>query len=150
MELWRYLIPDQIPTAEEINVYDSLDERNAVEHFLGKSISEAELLFRNHANFHAEDLMWMGPKAFNYYILAAIRYIRSSASLDDAFGVGGFLLAAKFQLEHCYQDIAESVPLIRDTVQYVLEHWDKFDFGSEYGQECRDRCSELQAMIECR
>ncbi len=33
------------PKEDEINVYDTLDERTALDHFLGKSIEQAEQLF---------------------------------------------------------------------------------------------------------
>jgi hypothetical protein len=55
------------PTREEINVYDSLDERVAVERFLGKNLEEAEALFGENLCRYTEDLMWMGPVAFRYY-----------------------------------------------------------------------------------
>lgn len=38
-----------LPTCREINVYDSLDERSACEHFLGKTLEEAEALFRENS-----------------------------------------------------------------------------------------------------
>lgn len=67
-----------LPTREEINVYDSLDERVAVEHFLGRSLEEAEALFRENRLRYFEDLMWMGPIAFRFYVIAAIRYLTRS------------------------------------------------------------------------
>ena len=36
-----------LPTRQEINPYDDLDGRVACEHFLGKSLNEAEALFRS-------------------------------------------------------------------------------------------------------
>ena len=36
-----------IPTRDEINIFDSLDEQEACKNFLGKSLDEAEMLFRN-------------------------------------------------------------------------------------------------------
>ena len=38
-----------LPTEADINIHDSLDERSAVEHFLGKDLNQAEALF--HENF---------------------------------------------------------------------------------------------------
>lgn len=72
------------PTREEINVFDSLDERVACEHFLGKDLSQAEALFRENGALHQEDLMWMGPVAFAYYLPAACRYLASRAADEDA------------------------------------------------------------------
>ena len=54
----------RLPTAEEINVFDSLDERCAVKNFLGKDLDQAQALFREISLYYQEDLMWMGPKAF--------------------------------------------------------------------------------------
>ena len=53
-----------IPTANDINVHGSLDEEVACDHFLGKTLDEAEALFRANSLYYQEDLMWMGPRAF--------------------------------------------------------------------------------------
>src|SRR6185437_15714897 len=62
-----HMIP-HLPTAEEINVFDSLDELDAVEHFLGKDLEQAQSLFRENFLRYQEDLMFMGPKAFQFYV----------------------------------------------------------------------------------
>ena len=49
-----------LPTAADINVHDSLDEQHACQVFLGKSIDQAEALFRENGLFYQEDLMGMG------------------------------------------------------------------------------------------
>ncbi len=67
---------ESVPSASEINVFDSLDERAAVRYFCGKSLREAEELFRSNSLAYADDLMWMGPKAFAYYLKAASNYIQ--------------------------------------------------------------------------
>jgi hypothetical protein len=56
----------QLPKKDEINVYGSLDEKRATEHFLGKTLEQAKSLFRMNNLCYFEDLMWMGPKAFNF------------------------------------------------------------------------------------
>ena len=65
-----------IPSHQDINVYDSLDERSACEHFLGKSLDEADALFRENWLYYQEDLMFMGISAFRFYVQAAIRFIQ--------------------------------------------------------------------------
>src|SRR5580704_9995421 len=69
-----------LPTEEEISVFDSLDERWAVIHFLGKDLEQAQALFRENFLHYQEALMWMGPKAFRFYVLAAIKYLLSEES----------------------------------------------------------------------
>jgi hypothetical protein len=81
----------RLPTAKDISPkfgtdYEGNDERCAREHFLGKSLDEAEALFRQNALFYEEDLLWMGAPAFRYYVPAFIRYIRSEHSRCDPDG----------------------------------------------------------------
>ena len=89
---------DRVPTKDEINVYDSLDEACAVTHFLGKNLTESEMLFRENFLVYQEDLLFMGPKAFCYYAESAINYL-SSADCDD-FEVGGFCNVVEHRLKH--------------------------------------------------
>lgn len=70
------LIIMQIPSLIEISPTKllDLDERVAYEHFFGKSLPEAKLLF-DQANFYVDDLGWMGSAAFNYYVCAYVDHL---------------------------------------------------------------------------
>lgn len=72
-----------LPTASEINVFDSLDERDACERFLGKDLAEAEAMFRENPLLYSESLMHMGPCAAIFYGSALVSYVRSSDSRGD-------------------------------------------------------------------
>jgi hypothetical protein len=90
----------KLPTAAEINIHDSLDERSACEHFLGKSVAEAETLFRDNALYYQEDLMFMGPIAFRYYVPAFINYIRGEgSSRGDSDAINCFHGLVKFWID---------------------------------------------------
>lgn len=39
----------QLPSRDEINVHDSLDERSACDSFLGKTLEQAEALFHENS-----------------------------------------------------------------------------------------------------
>jgi hypothetical protein len=41
-----------LPTRDDINVHDSLDERSACEHFFGKTLEGAETLFRENSLYY--------------------------------------------------------------------------------------------------
>ena len=58
----------------------SLDEGSACKHFLGKTLTEAEALFREASLYYQEDLMWMGPRAFQFYLPAALNDLKSEAA----------------------------------------------------------------------
>lgn len=88
------------PTEKEINLHDDLDGRKACEHFFGKSIDDAEALFRENSLYYQEDLMWMGPVAFQFYSESAIRYIQSDAAENDCGFVSALAAILEFRLEH--------------------------------------------------
>src|ERR671921_640189 len=90
----------RLPTGDEINVFDSLDERTAVQHFLGKDLKQAEALFRENFLAYQEDLMWMGPMAFRFYVPAAIDYLLSEEADHDADAVNSFCTLIEFRLDH--------------------------------------------------
>jgi len=81
-----HFIMRSIPSKKDINVYDSPDEKSAVENFFGKDLIEAESLFKENFLKYQEDLMWMGCKGFEYYIIAAINYLKSSKLENDDEG----------------------------------------------------------------
>ena len=91
-------MPGNIPAREEINVHNSLDEICAAKHFLGKDLIESEKLFRENFTCYQEDLMWMGVKAFCYYVDSAISYLSSRDS--DDFDVGCFCNLVEHRVKH--------------------------------------------------
>ncbi|MFN0134746.1 MAG: hypothetical protein ACKVS9_01365 [Phycisphaerae bacterium] len=120
------------PTREQINVYDSLDEQRAVRNFLGKDLDAAEALFRENSLYYVEDLMWMGPVAFRYYITAAIRYVHSDASSQDSSMASGLASVLEFWFEHYESELRPiSVPLA-DVCDYVAARRSKFDLIAGY------------------
>jgi hypothetical protein len=114
-----------IPTAQDINVYDSLDERSAIEHFLGKNLDEAETMFRD-SPYVLEDFMHMGPKAFCYYIQAFLSYLKSDASTEDSEGAYSFCCMLEFWLEFDVRERVAALPALLDGVRYMISHADKF------------------------
>lgn len=90
----------RIPTESQINVFDSLDERWAVKNFSGKSLDEAEALFRENFLHYQEALMWMGPVAFAFYAKAAMQYLLSAQSTGDSDAASSFGVLIQFRLDH--------------------------------------------------
>ncbi len=114
----------RLPSAEEINVFDSLDERSAVEHFLGKDLEQAEALFRE--DLYWEDLMWMGPIAFRFYVSAAINYLLSDEAENDAYAASSFCSLIGFRLDHKPADVVPVGPVIREGIIGVLKDFDRY------------------------
>ena len=125
-----------IPAREDINIHNSPDEILAVEHFLGKNLSEAEKLFSQNPLYYQEDLMWMGVVAFRFYIQAAISYIQSEAADNDYDTINCLAGILEFRLKHEYQELRPIAGKLMTLCRYILKNLDKFD---------TEICDDLQA-----
>src|SRR5260221_12216404 len=123
-----------LPSAKEINPHDDLDGRVACKNFLGKSLDEAEALFRENSTHYQEGLMWMGPIAFRFYVPALIHYIKSEAATGDSDIISCFAGLVEFRLEH---EAAELLPIaeqLASVCDYIIQHYGRFDLSREiYG-----------------
>jgi hypothetical protein len=132
-----------LPTREEINVYDSLDERVACDHFLGKSLDEAEALFRENSLYYQECLMWMGPIAFRYYVQAVIKYIQSDASTGDDHIISCLAGILEYWLEFEPLELVAMVPQLAAVCRYILDHYDRYAIDPNIHGDLRPRYQAL-------
>jgi hypothetical protein len=130
-----------LPTRQEICPHDDLDGRVACEHFLGRSLEEAEALFRENSIYYQSDLMWMGAVAFRYYLPAVIQFVRSEAATDDSDFIAHFASTLEFHLE---QELRPVAGQLAELCGYVVEHWSRFESGSEFYDDVRTRYQTLQ------
>ena len=138
------MLEQALPTRDEINVYDSLDERWACQQFLGKSLSEAGELFREDALSAFEDLMWMGPVAFRFYLAAGIDYLQSELASGNAGAVNAFTGMLEFRLEFEPVELRPVIPRLVSICQYILQNWDRYVGDSpEVYADVRQRCQAL-------
>jgi len=115
----------------DINVYDSLDERTAAKNFLGKSVEEAEQMFKDNSACYLEDLRFMGPVAFSFYLDAAIRYLHSEEAIHDNVMLIGLCQLVDQRLTYGLLP-QESFSRIQNVVEYVLDHYDRFKVREAY------------------
>ena len=116
-----------LPTREDINVFDSLDERYACEHFLGKDLSEAQRLFADNFLVYDEDLSNMGPRAFRYYVQAAIAYIESEQATDHADDVMCFAVTLESWNRNKPCELVPIAGVLASACRYIIDHWEKYD-----------------------
>jgi hypothetical protein len=138
----------RLPTAEEINVFDTLDERHAVEVFLGKDLEQAEALFRENFLYYQEDLMFMGPKAFAFYVPAAIRYLLSADSSGDSDAANTFCGVIESRLDHEPDAISPVGPLIREGIVGMLGDFDRYGCDEALYGDLAARYSDLLSRLK--
>lgn len=133
--------PVRLPTASDINVHDSLDEQYAAKHFSGKDLQQAQLLFQENFLSYQEDLLWMGPKAFCFYVQAAIDYLLSPESKCGRVDLFIFCSIVESRLD---EEIGVAKPIIRQGIVKILDHYDRYDCEQS---ALGDVFSRLEALL---
>lgn len=86
------LVLHRIPREAEWHSEDWDDDTTvAHRHFFGKTLAEAEALFRANSILYQEDIMWMPLPCACYYLQAYSRYLLSEPSRGDADGASCYL-----------------------------------------------------------
>ena len=70
---------------------DNLDAEWAFKQFAGKSLDDAEKMFRENAFYYQEDLISKPTIAFNCYAQVIAKYILSDYAKSDSDGASSFL-----------------------------------------------------------
>jgi hypothetical protein len=135
-----------VPSERDINPGDSPDEISAAKHFLGKTVEEAEELFRENSFTYQEDLMWMGPRAFHYYIQSAINYVKSEHAAGDDQFIDCLHMIVRFRSEdEGLQSLATDAVL--DLIDYVIDNYDKFDVDAGVFGDVREKFRTLKSEL---
>ena len=135
----------RLPTATEINpIPEDLDGQRAVRNFLGKSLEEAEALFRESSITYQEDLMFMGAPAFRFYVSAAISYIQSEAATGDPDIINCFAGLLEHRLEFEAEELVAVAPLLASVCCYIVEHYDRFALTPDIYGDLRPRLQSLE------
>ncbi len=117
-----------LPTREEINLHDSLDEKEAEKNFYGKSREDVLAMFVSKGGIYGEDFMWMGNKAFQYYLPVALAYLKTPVARADEYGDIDWLCnVLSFRIEHEGKGLNHSFKDIRQIAQYIVTHIDEFE-----------------------
>ncbi len=142
----------QLPTESEINpIPENLDGQYAVRHFLGKTLEQAEALFREDSLTYQEDLMFMGAPAFRFYVAAAINYIRSEAVADDPSIISCFAAVLESRFEYEAGEVVAVAPLLASACRHIVDDYERFDVTPAIYGDLRPRYESLeQALLRLR
>ena len=103
----------------------SLDAQSAARNFLGKTVADAEVMFREHFIHYTEDLWAIGTAGSEYYLPAVWNYITSEASRDDRTVES--LVNVVFECRHREGTLGRATPLVLQCMDYLIANFDKFD-----------------------
>ncbi|MBX3184896.1 MAG: hypothetical protein KIT72_16370 [Polyangiaceae bacterium] len=135
-----------VPTEGEINVHGSLDEIVARDHFLNKSIDEGEALFRDNSAYYQEDLMWMGPRAFAFYLQSAFNYMKSDDATGDDHFVACILDVISFRRQE--QEFVLAHDCAMELIAYVIDHIDKFAVDHDIYGNLLQKYEHLRSQLD--
>ena len=115
-----------------------LDARSAWRHFGRLSLQQAYDLFISNPLRYQEDFMFMGPRAFEYYLPVIDRYLREVPGGEDLDGCEAAILGSGIGLQFDSNDSALSkaaVSEIEDLSAFVRAHLARF--SPETGEQGR-------------
>ena len=137
-----------IPTRRDIVRTDGdLDAEWACKNYLGKTVDEAAAMFRENPLHYEEDLFWMGPVAFRYYVEAAIRYVVSDAARNDSVLISAFLGTLEHRAKDDPDELKPMARRLAAVCRYVVERWSKFNGEGFLREGVRRRYATLAAKF---
>lgn len=137
----------ETPTSRDISPTEGLDldEKKAIDHFLGKGISDAEALFREHSIYYSNDLLWMGPVAFRFYLPAFTGYLKSPEAAGDSAGLHSLIILIEAKMP----DDAASLVSVKDELLLCLDHcianYSKFEVNADVYGDLKGKLVEIKA-----
>ncbi len=122
------MTPNTLPTKEEINpIPEYLDGQMAVEDFLGKSLEEAEAMFRQDLGHCWESLNNLGPVAFRFYVRAAIKYLHDELPKTDPSSVSWFAHVIDLWLDYQRDELKPVASPLFHLFEEYLTNYPRFD-----------------------
>jgi hypothetical protein len=130
----------RLPTKEEINPFENdLDGIWACRNFLGKSLEDIEVMFNENWGLYREDLMYLGPIAFYYYLPAFLKFFRKNWNDNPSF-VDWFGIVLEHRLEKDRAELAPVSGQLVEVCRLIDDDWP----GPEYCEHYR----EVQSTYE--
>ena len=137
-----------IPTKEDFNPWnDTTDAATAWHNFGRLTIDEAYIRFCEAPEVYQEDFMFMGGKAFSYYIPVIEKYLRNIPDVVPCGDDHEAWILAKCIENQFRSDTAPHVQHLKERVialaNYVRENLHRFGDDEEHRQRVADAWTEL-------
>jgi hypothetical protein len=133
-----------LPLPSESNVYDSLDERVACDHFAGKTLAEAAAMIAEHPSRYLEDLMHMGPVAFLFYVRAATQQLLAAPDSDFVMSFVGLV---EQRVEFDSAVITPIAKHLLEVCEHILAHAEEFGIRKSSAQ-IQDEVAGIASVLD--
>lgn len=142
---------ERLPSREEV-ADDSLDGLYAIKHFHGKTLAEAEEIFAQGARdciplTYIEDLMWMEPVGFRFYVRAAIHFALSESATGECGLIDGLAGTISLWNEQHSGELNPCARLIADFCNAVFEQFDRYDAAPDIYTGLREKYQQLAELF---
>ena len=124
-----------------------LDEKQAIEHFLGKTFDDAKKLFKKNDLYYADDLRWMEEKAFQFYLPAFIEFIMSDDRNVSSDTLTSFLSLLRSKLEYELDAIKSCRSILIKSLEYCIHNYSKFDVDIEIYGDLKNEIFKILNII---
>ncbi len=135
----------KLPTKTEINLHNSLDEQNACSHFYNKTLEQAEVMFRKNSLYYQEDLMWMGVRAFSFYLQAVNSFLQSTYSTGEDHFIDALHGTIKFRMKE--KEFYLAIDDVKILIAYVIDNYEKFEVEQGIYGDLLEAYNVLQRQI---
>lgn len=117
-----------LPTKEEINpIPECLDGQSAVTDFLGKTLEDAEEMFRHNSGHCWETLNYLGPVAFRFYVPAAIKFLHDDLPNTDPPNFSWFAHVIDMWLDYQRDELKPVADSLSCLFEEYLVQYSRFD-----------------------
>ncbi|MDB5346203.1 MAG: hypothetical protein JWP89_4580 [Schlesneria sp.] len=121
-----------LPTKEEINPFeDDLDGISACRNFLGKTLDDVEAMLNENSGLYQEDLLYLGPVAFRYYLPAIARFFQNHRAVQRSF-VDWFAVVLESRLENERGELAPVAGQLVEVCRVIDESWPDPEYLEHY------------------
>ena len=135
----------KLPSDTEINPHPGCrSAERAVKFFSGKTLEEAEGLFRKDSLSRTESLMLMGPAGFVFYFPAALHYLKSPRSYGDSSFASAMTGLLEWRILGEYEDYDQIRSARTEMIEFCDRLIERYDF---YGVDI-DIYGDLRPRLE--
>ena len=140
----------ELPQLKDFCEYEILypDEKKAVDHFLGKSLDDAKNLFSENDLYYADDLRWMGEKAFQYYLPAFIDFIMSDNVNISSDSLNNLVSLLRSKIENEMSTIKACKLFLLESLVYCVQNYSKFEVDTKIYGDLKRELLDIMKIIK--